>query len=456
MSSKRSTASKRRQSNTSHGTRRQSVTTEDHNGEEQDNAAENPDASAEPEDGGPGLLYLPFVVMEELLDKLKLLSYEKDFLRQLQMKPMSRHYFAIQSNPGEQFYLFSSLAAWLINKTGRPFEQPQEHDDPNSTITNILDVLRNMGVNVDFPPSKLKQGYGEQAIYVLDRLADKALETQNFEWQKPILTEANAEEDDEEEREDEAEITLDKMEEETLVEDTDEEEEETILNLDELKGLSKPAFMMGMEEIKKPAEILTSNTNAEEWRLEVERVLPQLKVTLRNDMRDWRAHVEQMHTHRDGIEESLKSTQGQLDKLHADIARTLEKIGSREKYLNNQLEHQLTEFRSLQDQLAQARQQYSQVSGGVVERKEKFRELSTRLETLKEEMERRGSAMTDGSPLVNIRKALTRLRQEVTGMDVRIGVVEHTLLQARLRDRSQMQRDMHSLPSQSQLPVGLY
>ena len=66
------------------------------------------------------------------------------------------------------------------------------------------------------------------------------------------------------------------------------------------------------------------------------------------DMRDWRAHVEQMHIHRDGIEESLKSTQGQLDKLHADIARTLEKIGSREKYLNNQLEHQLTEFRSLQ------------------------------------------------------------------------------------------------------------
>ena len=90
MSSKRSTASKRRQSTTSHGSRRQSVTTEDRNGEEHDNAAENHDASAEPEDGGPGLLYLPFVVMEELLDKLKLLNYEKDFLRQLQMKPMSR------------------------------------------------------------------------------------------------------------------------------------------------------------------------------------------------------------------------------------------------------------------------------------------------------------------------------------------------------------------------------
>ena len=32
-------------------------------------------------------------------------------------------------------------------------------------------------------------------------------------------------------------------------------------------------------------------------------------------------------------------------------------------------------------------------------------------------------------------------------MDVRIGVVEHTLLQARMKDKSNMQRDMHSMHS---------
>lgn len=48
----------------------------------------------------------------------------------------------VPKNPGEQFYLFCSLAAWLIRKSGRLFEQPQESDDPNSTISNILDVLR--------------------------------------------------------------------------------------------------------------------------------------------------------------------------------------------------------------------------------------------------------------------------------------------------------------------------
>lgn len=40
--------------------------------------------------GGPGDVYQPFVVMEELLDKLKLLRYEESFCRQLGFKPFSR------------------------------------------------------------------------------------------------------------------------------------------------------------------------------------------------------------------------------------------------------------------------------------------------------------------------------------------------------------------------------
>ncbi len=34
------------------------------------------------------------------------------------------------------------------------------------------------------------------------------------------------------------------------------------------------------------------------------------------------------------------------------------------------------------------------------------------------------------------------MKQEVTAMNVRIGVVEHSVLQAKLRDKSNLQRDM--------------
>jgi len=40
--------------------------------------------------GEAGTAYRPFVIMEELLDKLKLLHYDDSFCRQLGLKPFSR------------------------------------------------------------------------------------------------------------------------------------------------------------------------------------------------------------------------------------------------------------------------------------------------------------------------------------------------------------------------------
>ena len=47
-------------------------------GTKRSNADEdNADEANTVTDGGPGLAYMPFVVMEDLLDKLKLLNYEE-------------------------------------------------------------------------------------------------------------------------------------------------------------------------------------------------------------------------------------------------------------------------------------------------------------------------------------------------------------------------------------------
>jgi dynactin complex subunit len=66
------------------------------------------------------------------------------------------------------------------------------------------------------------------------------------------------------------------------------------------------------------------------------------------DARDWRARLDQMQKHRSGIDDALDTTKGQLDKLQSEISHTLEKISSREKYLNSQLEPLLVQYRALQ------------------------------------------------------------------------------------------------------------
>lgn len=59
------------------------------------------------------------------------------------------------------------------------------------------------------------------------------------------------------------------------------------------------------------------------------------------------------------------------------------------------------------------------------------------------------------APLVKIKQSLTKLKQETVQMDIRIGVVEHTLLQSKLKEKSNMTRDMHAtiIPESS---VGSY
>ncbi|CAK6980343.1 intraflagellar transport protein 57 homolog isoform X2 [Scomber scombrus] len=395
----------------------------------------------EEEERGPGAAHQVFVVMECLLEKLKVLNYEEDVLSKHNMKNLSRHYFVsspyLASNPGEQFFMFTIIAAWLINAAGRPFSEPQEYDEPNATVSNILAELRAFGVKVDFAPSKLKSGCGEHVCFVLDRLAEEALKRRGFSFRRPTYPTESTEE--ESMMEDDAELTLSKVEEEMIEEPDDDEE-----NVMDLEALKLRTSHTETDPSTKPDEIMESTVDAAEWNLEVERVLPQLKVTIRTDNKDWRVHVDQMHQHRDGIKSSLKEAKSYLDKLQEDIGKTLEKVSSRERYINNQLELLIQEYRGAQAKLSEAKERYQQASGGVTERTRALAEISEDLDKVKQEMEEKGSSMSDGAPVVKIKQSLTKLKQEIVQMDVRIGVVEHTLLQAKLKEKSNMTRDMHA------------
>ncbi|EDV19563.1 uncharacterized protein TRIADDRAFT_61928 [Trichoplax adhaerens] len=331
-----------------------------------------------------------FLVMEDLLDKLKLLDYENSFCKNMGYKYISRHYFAMQINSGEQFHIFTGLVAWLLGICGvTDFEPPQE------------------SIQTDFPPSKLKTGAGQQVCYVLDSLADVALKSIKFKWDKPIYPEEENE-DDENFFDENLEVTTSKE-----VEDEEIEDE---------------------KDVSKPEGVMESNTDVTEWRMEVERVLPSLK--------DWRSHLEQMHQYRDGIESTLTETRGHLDKLHQEITKTLEKISSREKYVNNQLDNSLQEFRGRRDGLAEINEKYKQGSVGVNNLTKTLSQITEELEVIKSQMDERGTSMTDSGPLVKIKQALTRLKNDITQMDLRIGVVEHILMNARLKDKSNLRQDL--------------
>ncbi|KAG5444693.1 Intraflagellar transport protein 57 [Clonorchis sinensis] len=434
--------------------------------------------------------YFTFVHMESLSEKLKLLNYEQQFCRTRSQKPLSRHYYAIPTNPGEQFHNFTSLASWLVVKANGKIDPPQEYDDPNATIATILDAVRELGHSVEFPPSKLKSGCGEYCIEVLRALAESALRVQGHRFESPKYPE-----------EDEDELDIDDADFSNVDGDiaewqgqsnggrcagnrlvavdgdrspldgtyAEEEEEDEVPDLEALKNRTRFQRTTSAHDVRKQSPklddrsllsqsttvsddgiiacmqgVLESKTDPTDWQLEVERVLPQLRVTIRSDAKDWRSHLEEMRRYQSEIEIAYTDVKTHLARLGEDLSRALEKIHSREKYMNSQIEPLLAQYKSIQSNLSEVSLKYRMASGGITERSHMLAELSEELERVKNEMDERGSSMTDGSPVVRIKQAIQRLKAEMLGMDIRTGVLEHILLRTHLRVREDSQKSLFS------------
>ncbi|KAL5107587.1 hypothetical protein TcWFU_003822 [Taenia crassiceps] len=448
-------------------------------------------------------LFLPFQMMGSLLEKLKLLDYEQRYCSLNRIRGLSRLYFAIPTNPGEQFNTFVSLAAWLINESGFSMEMPQEYDDPNATIATVLDSLRSLlGQAPEFPPSKLKSGCGEYCIHVLDLLADIAIKRKCIAFEPPELDEKVDVESVSSVMEDK---TVSASEEGDLVEwtgnrvcvdgvtadlrpgiicdsevDVDSNGDENDLGDVNLERMSKshivlnetqndvslseePSFidshgpfggLLADVGVRRPrsrqtSEVALDSTPAVEqgdWQMEVERVLPQLRVATCTEARDWRSRLDQIDHHSRAINACFTDSRGHLKTLQEDLSRGLDKISSREKYINSQIDRVLTEYRCAQDRLSEVKEEYTQASRNITERSKALAQLSEEVERVKQEMEQRGSSMTDGSPVVHIKQAIQRLKAENVAMEIRTGVLEHTLLRLHLRAREESQKPLFMRP----------
>lgn len=166
---------------------------------------------------------------------------------------------------------------------------------------------------------------------------------------------------------------------------------------------------------------------------------------MRADEKDWRVHLERMAQHRADIDSQLSDTKHQLARLHEEIAKALEKMSSREKYINAQLADSLAEYRKLRNSSSEASSRYDSASVGVTTLSKQLAAVTDELELVKARMDEHGTSMTDAAPLVRLKQALTKLRLDTTNVEMRTGVLEHILLTARMRDKSALQRDMNAI-----------
>lgn len=389
-----------------------------------------------------GTIVIDDATMLDLVDKLKMLNYETEFCQTHRppFKVLHKTYFVqggSTENASNQFYYFTSLVSWLMGIAGhKGFPPPGQYDDPNATSTNILTELRVMGLPVpSFAPSRVRTGSGDAVLTILSLLADKALVTKNFSF-RPV------------------EYTMEKYEEAAGDDGSggntgmgDEADIDDHVAVDSEDDDEVYVHAGGARQTRDESnQAIVSQVSAEQWQLEVERVGPQLQVRS-EDLKDWRARIEGANTLLKAVEKMYPDVKTMLQRMGDDLEKSMDRIQKREQSLAQQFTEHVEEYRAKLRELNSSQDSFNQASQSVTQLSQELNHVSESLDNTKREIEEREARISDTTPLMQIKDAVSRVRNEIKQMSLRIGVLQHTVLHYTLR-QSKVKREGHSAEAQ--------
>ncbi len=114
------------------------------------------------------------------------------------------------------------------------------------------------------------------------------------------------------------------------------------------------------------------------------------------------------------------------------VSEELNKMRTKEKYVNNSFAGLTVEFKEVKKLLEELSVKGAKSNDAVSRLTNEVAELSEKLEETKENFESKDSGMNDTSPLVRIKASLQQIKAEIYSFDMRVGVVSHSLLTARV------------------------
>ncbi|CAM9905473.1 unnamed protein product, partial [Laminaria digitata] len=243
-----------------------------------------------------------------------------------------------------------------------------------------------------------RQAYGEAVCSVLNFLTDKALAASGHVWRRPVY----AAEDAAEEAEPVDDCDMADIVDEAEVEEEEEEQDFAEINKaeeDEDNGISDSQ-----------AAMLEAKIDPVEWKRELERVGPRLKMAASTAGKEWRGHVEHTKKHEEAIQLALPVTTTQLALIGAEVTESVEKMRAKERFINSQHDGLREEYRQLHSELKAVEAKHETTSGSVGDLTEALAGLSDELQELKEKMDSKGDSMSEASPLVSIKQALQQIK----------------------------------------------
>lgn len=105
----------------------------------------------------------------------------------------------------------------------------------------------------------------------------------------------------------------------------------------------------------------------------------------------------------------------------------MDKIESREKHLNNDLKALIDQYKAISVEHGHISAQLKQTKGEANESEKLYDNFNHEYEAVKLQMEQRGATMSDGSPFINLKKTIARMKEEIVQMDMEISVMQYSI-----------------------------
>ena len=152
----------------------------------------------------------PFIIMDDIIEKLRLLNYEINFCQKNNHEVIHKFYFACnmygytfdnnenhtKENYPVQFAYFYDLCNWLmalirqnaniniLQEIDIKFKKYDKKKTQDAQIQDLINDLKSLDIKV-LLNSRFKFGFGDGVCLVLTQLCDKYLIKQNFIFKKP-------------------------------------------------------------------------------------------------------------------------------------------------------------------------------------------------------------------------------------------------------------------------------
>jgi len=356
-----------------------------------------------------------FQLMRQIFDNLQYLDYETAF------DPVRRHlpflspfYFALPGQSAkEQFDYFAHLSAWIMQTfLGSDIETPSDYDDPSQIADNLILALPAVGIKMSASSSKLVPGHGFAVCLILDALLRLALKKRRFSPNGFRAVAGFGGQDDM--------ATVGGSDDEAVVDDAVDVQGEDDDDIE---------LVVGADYVQESRVIDSLALKAE-----AERVAPRLQIRIPAAKSDWRSHFGQMNQHHARITELMGQLTPILAKVGADVTRAIQSIQTREKNLNSRFEASVGDYGARASQLADIEGMHRGKVAEVTKLQDELNAIARRLTNTKDSLNEKQKHASDNSPLMRIKTAMMKLREEVKGLELQSAILQRSLTQSWLED----------------------